>query len=297
MQYQISSSMASFCKTMPLPQAMRMIKDAGFDALDFPFSVYAYGENAPLLQADWRDWVRQVRDLSRELSLPIAQAHAAWEQGIGERFRYEPPHELYERTLEACGMVGCGHLIFHPLRRPDRVDTESLRGRIHDYNVRWFHSLVPAAQENKVTIDLENTFDSHHTQLPGDLPYPYVTAQDMLSLQRDIASPYVKLCLDTGHANISAQDIPAMIYTFGRELSTLHLNDNYGHIGPIYEDLHLFPGSGKIEWEPIFTALRSVGYCGVLNIEPVAELRRASNRVRAILLRAAADTLRAMLEG
>lgn len=295
MQYTISSSMSSLCRTMDMATAMRLVKQAGFEALDFPFSAYSSAPESPMRREDWRSWVRCVKDYSEAIGLPIVQAHASWHQTIGENFRYEAPDEVYYRTMEACRMVGCKHLIFHPLRQPDRVDSLAMRQRIHDYNVRWFHDLISAAQEYDITINLENTFDSHHTQKPGDLPYPYTTAQDMLDLMHDIGSSRVAICLDTGHANISAQDIPQMIRSFRSDLATLHLNDNYGYIAPIYEDLHLFPGYGRIEWDEVFTALREIRFKGSYNIEPIAELRRMPECVCAIQLRAAADTLRTML--
>ena len=117
----------------------------------------------------------------------------------------------------------------------------------------------------------------------------------ILALARDIGGDHVGICLDTGHANISAQNIPAMIRAFGKKLTTVHLNDNYGLISPVYEDLHLFPGSGRIGWDEVFEALKEVHFEGTYNVEPVAELRRMPDRVRRIQLRAGAETLRALL--
>lgn len=193
-------------------------------------------------------------------------------------------------------MLGCRHLIFHPLRQPDRVDSPAMKQRIHDYNVRWFYELLPAAEKFDIILNLENTFDSHHTQKPGDLPYPYTTAEDMLALVRDIGSNRVKLCLDTGHANIAGQNIPGMIYALRSELATVHLNDNYGAITPVYEDLHLFPGYGRIDWDAVFTALKQIGFQGVMNIEPIGELKHLPDSIRRIQLLAAAGTLREMLK-
>ena len=295
MQKQITISIASLCRNQPLDSVLRMVKAAGYTGVDFPFSTFSNSPLSPLNQPDWQNWVRQVKDLTQEIGLPVTQAHASWEQGIPADFHYEAPHDLYYRTMEACRMVGCRQLIFHPLRQLERVDSLAMRQRIHEWNVRWFHDLVSAAVENDVIINLENTFDSHHVQQPGDPPYPYTTAQDMVDLMRDVGSLRVQICLDTGHANISAQDIPAMIRTFRRDLATLHLNDNYGRIGPIYEDLHLFPGYGRIEWKGVFDALREIGFGGPMNIEPIGELRGASEQVRLIQIKAAADTLRALM--
>ena len=77
-------------------------------------------------------------------------------------------------------------------------------------------------------INLENTFDYRHLQQQGDAPVPYTTAQDMLELVYGIGSNRVQLCLDTGHAHISGQDVPEMIRAWRGNLATLHLNDDYG---------------------------------------------------------------------
>lgn len=292
MYHPISTSMASFCRGRLPEEAMALVAAAGYDGLDFPLSVYSSHEGDPLFRDDWRQWLDRAVRASERLHLPVVQAHAPWEQRIADLNRYEAPWSIYERVMEACAVLGCKQLIFHPLRQLDRVDSLAMRGRIHDYNVRWFHDLLLWADRFDIIINLENTFDSHHVQKPGDLPYPYTTAEDMLALQRDIGSRRVMLCLDTGHANIEAQDVPAMIRAFRGELATVHLNDNYGRIGPIYEDLHLFPGSGRLEWQPIFAALRGIGFNGAYNIEPIAELKRQTDDLRQIALRAAADTLR-----
>lgn len=76
----------------------------------------------------------------------------------------------------------------------------------------------------------------------------------------------------------------------------MHLNDNYGLIRPVFEDLHLFPGYGTLEWKPIFDALRDIRFRGVLNIEPVVELARMPAGRPRHPARAAAQTLQVLAE-
>lgn len=294
MAYKISSTIASLCKNSTPEAAMTLLRRAGFDAVDFPLSHFSVYPTSPLCREDWRDWVRGIRRHAESIHLPVAQAHAMWDQRMAADLHYEHPWEIFERTMEACHMLGCQHLIFHPVRQPERVDSERLRRRIHDWNVRWFYELIPFAERYDVIIDLENTFDSHHVQQAGDAPYPYVTAEDMLSLQRDIGSTRVQLCLDTGHANISGQDVPQMIRTFRGNLSTLHLNDNFGQRTDAPEDLHLFPGEGTLNWPAILAALREINYRGVLNIEPIAQLRTQTQEERLACMCAAADFLHSL---
>ncbi|MDR0890240.1 MAG: sugar phosphate isomerase/epimerase [Oscillospiraceae bacterium] len=294
MVYQISSAMSSFCRLTTTQQAMQTIADAGFDSLDFPLSVYARGQHAPLQQDSWREWVRTVAGFSKALGLPITQAHCTYEQTIPEDFHYVAPYEIYARCMEACHMLGCRQLVFHPMLYMHTIESEQVKQRIHDWNIRWFTELLPLAERFDLIISLENTFDSHHLQPAGGLPFIYTRAQDMLALMHGIGSSRVQICLDTGHANISGQDIPAMIRAYRGNLATVHLNDNYGRISPIYEDLHLFPGYGQIAWAEVFEALREIRFRAPLNIEPIAQLRTVSPGVRTIQLRAAAQVLRAL---
>lgn len=120
----ISSAMASFCLETTVEDAMQTGRDAGFDSLDFPLSVYSGPQDAPLRGDDWRQWARGVRRTADRIGLPITQAHASWEQAIPDDLHYESPYEIYERTMEACAILGCRQLIFHPVlylhRMPDR---------------------------------------------------------------------------------------------------------------------------------------------------------------------------------
>lgn len=284
MDERYTSAMAHFCTKTTVFDAMQTIRDAGFDGLDFPISVYSRLLDSPLRKDDWRQWVQSVRDFSYEIGLPVLQAHASWEQTVAADFHYESPYEIYTRTMEACHMLGCRKLIFHPVLYLFRTPDRAVHERLHEWNECWFRELLPLAERFDIVIQIENTFDYRHVQLPGDPAMPYTRAEDILELVRRLDSDRVRICLDTGHANIEKQDVPEMIRKYGKLLGTLHLNDNYGLISPIFEDLHLFPGYGRLDWEAIFAALHEINYDGTINMEPVAELDRLPRELRVLQL-------------
>ena len=296
MEYQFSSAIASFCGNTDLFSAMDLVKQAGYDSLDFPFSVYSVGYKPPMLGENWKSWIKTVQQYANKIGLTISQGHSAWLQDIPSDFSYVSPGELYFRTLEAASILGCKHVIFHPVRLRERVENLSVRERIHDWNVRWFHELIPVAEKFDVYINLENTFDSHNYQKAGDPPHAYTTGEDMIALLRDLSSDRVRLCLDTGHANNAGQDIAAMIRMFRSDLATVHLNDNFGYRGEGISDLHLFPGEGNIPWRDVLTALKEIRFRGVMNIEPIAQLPTLSNAQRQIRLAEGLNKLRCMLD-
>ncbi len=275
--------------------AVKAVKDAGFDGVDFALSHYAKKEG-PLTQAEgWKDWVLAVRDYLEELSLPVVQAHAPWTQDIPADFSYIPPYPVFFRVLEACAMLNCRKLVFHPLLWPYRVESPGLYARVDEYNSRWFRELLPLASDLGIRLEIENLFDYHHVQQPGDPDYLYARGAQLLSLAEQLPSESVGLCLDTGHANITGQDVPEMIRSYGKRLGCLHLNDNYGPLQNQNADLHLFPGEGTLPWPEIYKALREIGYEGSYNLEPIADLKELLPSQRSARLHLALESLKKQL--
>lgn len=75
---------------------------------------------------------------------------------------------------------------------------------------------------------------------------------------RDIASPFVRLCLDTGHAHITGDVIEA-VRSAGDVIAYLHAHDNDATI-----DDHRVPGAGTIDW---------AGFASVLHDRKIAAPR------------------------
>ena len=74
----------------------------------------------------------------------------------------------------------------------------------------------------------------------------------------EINSPYINMCLDMGHANISEGPLK-YIENFGEKIINIHYHDNRGKI-----DNHLSPGEGTIPWKNVMSALKKVNYGGPL---------------------------------
>lgn len=276
----LSCAISGISRAGSVFDSIKTVKDAGFDGVDFPLSTYSRQTDSALAKdAWWREWVTAVRTYLFELSLPVMQAHAPWEQSIPKDFSYEPPYPIYYRAMEACAMLDCRKLVFHPLLYPYRVAEPAQFRQIDGYNRRWFRELLPTAARLGITVEIENMFDYYHVQQPCDPAYPYTTPAHMLALAESLG-PEIRLCLDTGHANIAGQDVPGMIRAYGEKLDCLHLNDNYGRSSGLQEDLHLLPGEGTLPWREIFHALREIGYAGTYNLELIANLAQLDSASR-----------------
>lgn len=97
------------------------------------------------------------------------------------------------------------------------------------------------------------------------------TVDQALSIVNEVASPNLKIVLDTFHSNIEEKDIPASIRKIGKDL-LCHVQGNESDRGT--------PGTGHLEWQGISEALKEIGYEGAVVIEtfgqPSKELARAA---------------------
>lgn len=115
--------------------------------------------------------------------------------------------------------------------------------------VEGFQALGPVAQRHGVALAIEplNRFET----------YFFNTAADVAALCDEVNHPAVGALFDTFHANIEEKDIAQGIRAVARHLKHVHTCENDRGT----------PGSGHIEWDSVFAALRDIGYDGWLTIE------------------------------
>ena len=270
-----SVNLGCFLKNYNLADSLKMTRDCGFDGVDFSLWYYSQGDDAPLKMDNWREFVLKARRLLDENGLCVPQAHAHWrhEGQVQKDFSFALPGEIFARNIEACHMLGCDKLVFHPIQHFFPIENEAeTRRKVLDANVAWFSALLPAAEKFGVQLLLENLFDYQHIQSPDAPPIPLSRGEDLMYVIEKINHPLVQICLDTGHASIAGADIPATIRLYGDHLRALHLQDNYGKIYPIYEDIHQFPGVCSLDWAAIFAAFKETGCSASLNMEISAGL-------------------------
>lgn len=294
-----SMNLGNFLKDYNLPDSLKALKEAGFDGVDFSFWYYSQKDDAPLRQDNWREWAQHAKKLLDQHELCVPQAHAHWRHDgqIQKDFSFRLPDELIHRNIEACRIIGCDKLVFHPIQHFFPIENEQeTRRKVLDANVEWFRALLPTAEKFNVQLLVENMFDYQHIQSPDAPQIPMASGEDLLYVVEKINHPLMQICLDTGHAHIAGSDAPAMIRMFGSHLRALHLQDNYGKIYPIYEDIHQFPGTCSLDWKEIFTALKETGCDVSLNMELSARLAGQPYEIQQIRLSSGREVLLKMAE-
>jgi D-psicose/D-tagatose/L-ribulose 3-epimerase len=115
--------------------------------------------------------------------------------------------------------------------------------------VEGYQSVIATLEENDVTLAIEplNRFETFFLN----------TAADAAALCDEVGHPNVGVLFDTFHANIEEKDIAAGYRTIGKHLRHVHACENDRGT----------PGSGHVEWDAVFQALRELRYDGWLTIE------------------------------
>ena len=88
--------------------------------------------------------------------------------------------------------------------------------------------------------------------------YMMNTAAEAVRYCREIGSPNCKVLLDTFHMNIEEDSFRGAIKTAGKYLGHVHIGETNRRA----------PGRGKMAWDEIFGALKSIRYKGSIVMEP-----------------------------
>ena len=232
------------------------IRDMGFDIIEVAV------EQQELINWD------KLKELSRETGLKVTISGAF---GAERDISSEDPRirEQGLRYITDCiriaekmeSPVFCGPV--YSAVGKTRAVPEEQKKRERDWCIANLREAAGVAADCGVTIGVEplNRFESDMVN----------TADQALSLVKEISDPFVKIALDTFHCNIEEKNIPAAIRKVGKEL-LCHVQGNESDRGT--------PGTGHLDWAGIKEALDEIGYEGAMVIEtfgaPSKELARAA---------------------
>ncbi len=109
------------------------------------------------------------------------------------------------------------------------------------------------------------------------------SSDDAMEAIRELGSDNLGVALDTGHLNLSGEDMERMIKNLGSSLLQVHINDN----NQIHQQ-NAIPGEGNFQFREFINLLRKYQYEGFLSIElswaysfdPVSALKTAIENLR-----------------
>ncbi len=244
---------------IPTLDSMRRLKHVGFDAVDLNISD-AGKDFFRLSDPDWREWVEEIAALSIELELPISQAHAPFYNAIEpESPKAEVWEPLIKRAIEACGIAGIPWIVMHPGTYPDdSYEFKESKRRNYEY----FMPYLEMAEKVGCGIAIENmAANIIKTYLRPSTVY-CSRHVELVDLVDSFHVDNVGICWDFGHAHLMGLDQREALRFIGTRLKATHVADNSG-----FNDDHIMPFQGTIDWRKILPVLHEIEYSGDLTYE------------------------------
>ncbi|MBR7116261.1 MAG: sugar phosphate isomerase/epimerase [Clostridia bacterium] len=254
--------------------AVRMIKEAGFDAYDYSACV-SKGEKY-MLGDDYLTRAHELREYADALGIPCNQAHAPFE-GVfldaGDLNENNPYFLAKVRSIEFASILGARTIVIHA-QKPPSEDIDLIEA-----NRRFYLSLLPYAERFGIDISVENLF---YGSSPSGRALPLFGDPKLhRSFIESLGSDRFNACLDVGHTYLTGFDPADSVRVLGKDhLKCLHVHDNLG-----MKDLHMIPYTAGIDWSAFTDAIADSGYAGDLTLELVGCVGRMPKDLCADILR------------
>lgn len=238
--------------------AIKMIKDAGFDAFDYSFYYTKDQPEKDMLGDDYLEKAYALKNYMKEIGIECNQAHAPLDFRHTDEIDLSNENYLRNvRSIEVASILGAESIIVHSLGSVLFTDLDYF-----DYNRKYLKSYIPFCEKYKMNISVEN-LNTHDTQnnpvgIPG-----LTTPKEILSWVENLGSEWFNICVDTGHSAITGIEPEDMISAMNnKQLKALHIHDNNR-----LKDQHLLPFCGTLHWDRILEALREIEYNGDFTFE------------------------------
>lgn len=259
---------------------LKMIKDAGFDCVDFSYYFETFGTLSPdgnMLDDRYMERAKETRKLLDDIGLSCNQAHAPFSFAYANRFTTDD-YKFNEvvRAIRSAAILGASHIVVHSIKTPEGPFSQEGEDR----NFAYFKALEPYAEDAGIQIAVENLISAGCT-VPG---------LHNRMMERLDSDNFVAL-VDLGHANL-AKIKPE---NYLREMKPglvkgLHVQDNHGQT-----DEHINPFMGNINWPEVMKALKETGYEGDCTLEVLRFLQMYSPALHFDALKLSAATGRHLI--
>lgn len=225
---------------VPIEEQIRMIKDCGFDCF---FTTYY--DDEPIDK--WKELAVKLGLEFETIHLPFYTKKALnsnhlWIDSLdGEEY-----FDYILRHIEGCSEIEVPVGVMH-------VTCETEGPEVTDLGLSRIKKICEYAEKKNVKLAFENLERPEH-----------------LYRVMEITGDYHGFCWDSGH-NLCYTPETDMSEKYGDRIICTHIHDNFGVTKPgnihWYDDLHLLPFDGKLDFEWYGKRIKEIGYKGPLTLE------------------------------
>lgn len=253
--------------------AIRILAQAGFDAIDWSFHGMTDVDSCVWWHDDWKEYAQHLKDMAAECSITFRQAHAPFPTSKGEEPFDTVVMQRIRRSMEVAAFLGIQYIIIHPRQHLPYAKNKQL---LWEENLELYRSLIPLCEELNIHVCTENMwqYDNNRQVIVDSVCAP---PEEFCGLLDAIDSPWIVGCLDIGHCALTGHDPADFIRAMGpKRLKALHVHDvDYR------SDKHNMPFMEKLDWESVCAALGEIGYEGDFTFEADNFLYKFPNELKA----------------
>ena len=243
-------------------EIVQKLNNAGFTSLDFCAFGYINGKNVfgnhPLCSDRWKDWIEELLYFAEELGITFNQSHNLTFNYFDDDETTSALDQMLDRMIEASALLGANITVLHPIAPPNcQRDLRKCLNR----NLDYFKKKAEYADRFHVNLALENMITSRF--FDGSEYWRYCSSlEQLVELVDAINLPNVGICYDVGHAHYMHIEPDVGLPLVKERLIALHIHDN-----DTFQDQHLLPFQGTIDWEVLCRTLAKIGYSGDFTYE------------------------------
>lgn len=230
-------------------QGLLFNKRAGFDACDFSMGYLRQ------MGADWEAGIDRVKADMEEIGIRVEVCHLPYGVVDGTAEDMALFEASVHTAIDAAKRLEVPYAVVHP----NTITIPRLQFDRKAYYEKVMAHLAPFVEHgNKIGV---NIVVENMRPVPQNFPFcRYCAEPDELCEIADGLE--IGVCWDFGHANIAGLKQSEAIRYVGRRLKVLHVNDNFA-----WDDEHIPPFMGKVDWADAMQGLNAVGFEGLLNYE------------------------------
>ena len=272
----------------------RVLHEAGFDCVDFGYFDYMSvgdllkGERKSILDRpmdEIYDFFRPFKEAAARWNIRFYQTHAPFSTFVKDN---PEVNEYLLTVMDKCAQVNryfdCRYMVVHPAFNAyaDRMEYDDE----WNLNIERYSRMIPALKRFDVICCLENMFVARQGKIyeacMSDMneAAAYIDELNTVAGEKRFA-----FCYDTGHGLLVGRDPYGSLLQLGDRLEAVHIHDNNG-----WEDQHIAPYMGKLDWDRFVRGMKAIGYKGALCFESGNTTRMFDPELTPMVLRLTAET-------
>ena len=255
----LSTSTNVLAKAFSHKDAIRIIKESGFDAFDMSLCEMLTNKDSIFNTDDYLNYANELRAYADSIGIVCNQAHAPFHSSTGKPDEDEEIFQKIVRSMEIASVLGARVIIVHPkqhLKHAEFADEH------FEMNVQFYTRLASYAEKFGIKVATENMWQ-YNKNTWQIIDAPCSRPREFCKYVDAINSKWIVACFDIGHAALVGENIPDFIRKLGnRRLQALHVSDN-----EFLTDAHKLPFEQKIDFVEVAKVLAEIGYEGDFTFE------------------------------